>query len=142
MAAMTSPVRLIDVRDVPLSIDEAVAAVADSRAGGICVFIGTVRDHDSGATVTRLDYSSHPTAIARLTEVAERVAGTDDDVVAVAAVHRVGELAVGEVAVVVAVSAGHRPAAFATCRLLIDTLKAEVPLWKQQQYGSGDTAWL
>ena len=32
----------------PLSVDEALAFVADPGAGGTCVFIGTVRDHSNG----------------------------------------------------------------------------------------------
>ncbi len=67
-------VRLLDIRDAPLSLDEVYAAVTDPAAGGICVFIGTVRDHDEGQDVSALGYSSHPTALARLRDVAERIA--------------------------------------------------------------------
>ena len=41
-------------------------------------------------------------------------------------------LAIGDVAVIVAVSAVHRGEAFDACRLLIDRLKHEVPIWKHQ----------
>ena len=84
-------VRLVDIRDTPLSLDEVYAAVSDPSAGGICVFVGTVRDHDGGQAVSALGYSSHPTAVARLRDVAERIAG-ECDVVALAGVHRVGDL--------------------------------------------------
>ncbi|MET0820039.1 MAG: molybdenum cofactor biosynthesis protein MoaE, partial [Aeromicrobium sp.] len=76
-------VRLVDIRDTPLSLDEVYAAVSDPTAGGICVFVGTVRDHDGGQAVSALGYSSHPTAVARLRDVAERIAG-ECDVVALA----------------------------------------------------------
>jgi molybdopterin synthase catalytic subunit len=135
------PVRLLDIRDVPLSLDEVYAAVTDPAAGGICVFIGTVRDHDGGRGVDALGYSSHPTAVARLREVAERIA-TECDVVALAGVHRVGDLVVGDLAVVVAASAAHRADAFEACRRLIDELKTDVPVWKHQTYTSGDAAWV
>lgn len=49
-------------------------------------------------------------------------------------VHRVGQLAIGDMAVWVGVTAGHRDAAFAACRYIIDTIKAEVPIWKQEFY--------
>src|SRR5215207_8795302 len=58
-----SAVRLLDIRDAPLSLDEVYAAVSDPAAGGICVFVGTVRDHDEGKQVSTLGYSSHPTAL-------------------------------------------------------------------------------
>jgi molybdopterin synthase catalytic subunit len=136
-----SAVRLLDIRDAPLSLDEVYAAVTDPAAGGICVFVGTVRDHDEGKQVSALGYSSHPTAIDRLTDVAERIA-SECDVVALAGVHRVGELVVGDLAVVVAASAAHRAQAFEACRRLIDELKTDVPVWKYQTFDSGDSAWV
>ena len=38
-----------------------------------------------------------------------------------------------EPSVVIAVSAPHRAEAFAGAREIIDTLKAEVPIWKQEE---------
>ncbi len=134
-------VRLLDIRDAPLSLDEVFASVSDPSAGGTCLFVGTVRDHDQGDQVSDLSYSSHPTALERLRDVAERI-GAEEDVVALSATHRIGDLAVGDLAVVVGASAGHRPAAFTACRRLIDELKLEVPVWKQQTFASGDQAWL
>lgn len=136
-----SAVRLIDVRETPLSIDEVYAAVTDASAGGTCLFVGTVRDHDRGQGVAGLGYSSHPTAVARLRDVAERIAA-ETDVVALAAVHRVGDLTIGDLAVVVAASAAHRGQAFESCRRLIDELKTDVPVWKHQTFTSGDAEWV
>jgi molybdopterin synthase catalytic subunit len=138
---VVTAVRLIDVRETPLSLDEVYGAVTDPSAGGICVFVGTVRDHDGGQDVATLGYSSHPTAVARLQEVAERIA-TECDVVALAGVHRVGDLAIGDLAVVVAASAAHRADAFEACRRLIDELKTEVPVWKHQTFVTGDAEWV
>lgn len=134
-------VRLIDIRETPLSLDEVYAAVSDERAGGIALFVGTVRNHDEGKDVDALGYSSHPTAVARLQEVAERIA-SEVDVVAMAAVHRVGDLSIGDLAVVVGVSAAHRAQAFEACRRLIDELKTDVPVWKHQTFSSGDAVWV
>ncbi|MCW2750319.1 MAG: hypothetical protein JWR83_1429 [Aeromicrobium sp.] len=134
-------VRLLDIRDTALSLDEVYSAVADPSAGGICLFIGTVRDHDEGAAVSALGYSSHPTALDNLRVVADRIAA-ECDIVALAAVHRIGELTIGDIAVVVAAAAAHRADAFEACRRLIDELKTDVPVWKHQTFTSGDSAWV
>lgn len=133
--------RLLDVREEPLSVDEVLQAVHDPRAGGTAVFLGTVREQDGGRAVTQLGYSAHPRVREVLAEVAQRVAA-QHDVTALAAVHRVGELAVGDVAVVVAVSCPHRAEAFAAARQLIDDLKHEVPIWKHQRFADGDEEWV
>jgi molybdopterin synthase catalytic subunit len=134
-------VRLADVREAPLDVAEVMAALEDAADGGVTVFVGRVRDHDGGKAVTGLDYSAHPSALDRLAEVCDAVAGRHE-VDAVAAVHRVGTLAIGDLAVVVGTAAAHRDAAFAATRDLIDTLKAEVPIWKHQRFGDGTEEWV
>jgi molybdopterin synthase catalytic subunit len=134
-------VRLVDIRETPLDVAEVLAALADRAAGGVDVFVGTVRDHDHDQGVTGLDYSAHPTAMQRLVEVAERIA-EKYDVIAVAAVHRVGRLAIGDAAVVVATAAAHRGEAFEASRALIDELKATVPIWKHQVFTDGTDEWV
>ncbi|MBC3842620.1 molybdenum cofactor biosynthesis protein MoaE [Streptacidiphilus sp. 4-A2] len=136
------PIRLLALRETPLSLDEVYAAVGDASAGGTVVFVGTVRDHDGGkAGVTALEYSAHPSAEAELRRVAEKVLA-DYPVLALAAVHRVGTLSVTDTAVIVAVSCAHRGEAFEACRRLIDDIKHTVPIWKQQRFGDGTEEWV
>jgi molybdopterin synthase catalytic subunit len=134
-------IRLAEVRDTPLSVDEVLAAVADPAAGGIAMFVGAVRDEDHRRAVTELGYSAHPQAVDMLRVVMEKVAA-DHDVRALAAVHRVGDLKVGDLAVVVAAACPHRAEAFAACHTLIDELKAEVPIWKHQVFADGGSEWV
>ncbi len=136
-----SAVRLVDLRETPLDVAEVVAALDDDASGGLTLFVGRVRDHDGGRDVDGLDYSAHPSALDRMREVCERVA-KEYDVHGVAAVHRVGTLAIGDVAVVVATTAAHRGEAFAASKALIDTLKAEAPIWKHQRFGDGSDEWV
>jgi molybdopterin synthase catalytic subunit len=134
-------IRLLAIRDAALSVDEVLAAVADPRAGGVAVFVGTVRDHDEARAVTELGYSAHPSAVDELRRVAESVVAAFP-VVGLAAVHRTGDLAVGDLAVVVAVSCAHRGEAFDAARMLIDKLKEQVPIWKHQRFADGDEEWV
>jgi molybdopterin synthase catalytic subunit len=134
-------VRLIDVRESELSVDEVRAAVADPAAGGIALFAGAVRDSDHDRSVSGLSYSAHPSAVDELRRVAEVIA-EKYPVIGIAAVHRVGDLAIGDLAVVLAVSCPHRAEAFDACRDLIDILKASVPIWKHQRFGDGTAEWV
>jgi molybdopterin synthase catalytic subunit len=134
-------VRLIAVREAELSVDEVRAAVADPGAGGIALFVGTVRDIDHDRGVTGLSYSAHPSAESELRRVAEMVA-EKFPAVAIAAVHRVGDLEIGDLAVVAAVACPHRAEAFDACRELIDVLKASVPIWKHQRFADGSSEWV
>ena len=133
--------RLVDIRDTPLDVAEVLAALDDAASGGVTVFVGRVRDHDGGQGVTGLEYSAHPSALDKLRDVCAQVAASYD-VTALAAVHRTGTLAIGDIAVVCATATGHRGEAFDATRALIDTLKAEVPIWKHQTFADGTEEWV
>ncbi len=134
--------RLCEVRDTALSVDEVLAAVSDPGCGGTALFVGAVREQDGGRGVTGLAYSAHPSVVDELRAVALEVAAAHPEVRALAAVHRVGELGIGELAVVVGVSCPHRGDAFTACRALIDELKSRVPIWKHQLFADGGEEWV
>ena len=134
-------VRLVDIREQPLEVAEVLDALGGAASGGLVLFVGRVRDHDHGLGVHGLEYSAHPTALDSLRRVCAEVAERHD-VHAVAAVHRVGRLGIGDIAVVVATSSAHRGTSFDASRDLSDTLKAEVPIWKHQQFDDGTAEWV
>ena len=134
-------VRLVDLRETPLEVADVLAALDDDASGGLTLFVGRVRDHDHGRGVRGLEYSAHPTALESLRRVCSDVAARYD-VRALAAVHRVGRLAIGDIAVIVATSSAHRGTSFDASRALIDTLKAEVPIWKHQRFADGTEEWV
>jgi molybdopterin synthase catalytic subunit len=138
------PVRRVAIAQVtndPLDVDRHVAAVATPGAGAVVTFTGAVRDHDGGRHVTGIEYVGHPTAQRVLEEVAADVAKRSD-AEAVAVSHRLGELAIGDAALVVAVSGVHRAEAFATASLLVDEVKARLPVWKRQVFPDGTDEWV
>ncbi len=135
--AVTKPLADIRVSTDPLAVDAALARVRQESAGGVCVFIGTVRRESRGKRVTLLEYDAYPEmAEAKMAEIA-REAEQRWGPLRIAMHHRVGRLEVGEDAVVIAVAASHRPEAFAACRFAIDRLKEVVPIWKKEHTDDG-----
>ncbi|MBX3091188.1 MAG: molybdenum cofactor biosynthesis protein MoaE [Cryobacterium sp.] len=123
-------------------IDEARVrrAVESTASGAVVAFSGVVRDHDGGHDIRSLDYQAHPDAERILTECCAGVSAETG--LAVAAVHRIGHLEIGDVALYAAVSAAHRREAFAACELLVERIKSTVPIWKRQQFTSGESEWV
>jgi molybdopterin synthase catalytic subunit len=149
----------------PISVEQAIAAVESDTAGAVVSFSGVVRNHDGGKQVSRLSYSAHPTAhqvmadvVARLVaehsvpaedgspgESPEDAAGgaqEEQQPVRIWAAHRIGMLEIGDPALVCAVSAAHRGQAFAVCAELVDRIKAQVPIWKEQFFADGSVEWV
>ena len=126
----------------PLDPTALLDLVADPSAGGVALFVGSVRDHHEGAGVTGLEYEvweeRTPTELRR---VADDVAAAHPTVRAVAVEHRYGPLDVGEHAIVAAASAPHRSPAQAAVAELVERVKAEVPIWKREALADGDHRW-
>jgi molybdopterin synthase catalytic subunit len=125
-----------------IELAEHEALVLHRAAGAVVGFVGMVRDHDGGRSVTRLEYSAHPSAQQVISEVAAEVAQSSKGVRAIAVSHRIGTLNIGDAALVAAVAADHRGAAFEMCALLVDTVKARLPVWKHQLFADGSDEWV
>jgi MoaE-MoaD fusion protein len=111
----------------PIALDSLLSRVRDPRAGAVVVFEGVTRD------VAQLEYEAYgDMAMAKISEIVS--AATDKHGLCAAAVeHRVGTVPLSEPSVVVAVSAPHRAEAFAAAHEIIDRLKSEAPIWKQEE---------
>lgn len=120
---------------------EPFANLPIGSGGGECVFLGRTRQEtnlDLG-TLIRLDYEAYESmATATLRALAESAAGRFD-CLAIRVHHALGEVPPGEVSVLVQVVCAHRDEAFKACRFLIDELKANVPIWKREQWELGSS---
>lgn len=139
---MTAQVLRAAVTEQPILLAEHENLVGHQAAGALVGFIGMIRDHDHGRQVVRLEYSAHPSATQVMADVLAEVAEQSSGVRALAASHRVGALQIGDAALVVAVAADHRQAAFETCAHLVDTIKAQLPVWKHQFFADGTDEWV
>ena len=128
----------IEILTTPLNIQSAIEWAMSPKAGGIDVFIGTVRNATKGRPVMRLEFEAYvPMAIAETQKIVNQ-AFEKWPLQKVLVHHRVGVLEVGEVPVIIAVTAAHRDAAFEGCRYIIDTLKQTVPIWKKEVFEDGE----
>jgi molybdopterin synthase catalytic subunit len=124
--------------DQPLDVGRVVARVLGPGAGGVVIFVGTVRDASRGRAIRHLEYEAYPGMAEREMEKIAAAAAHEWPGARVAIAHRTGHLEIGEIAVVVAAAAPHRPEAFAACRYAIDTLKQQVPIWKKEVAVDGE----
>ncbi|MCV7385871.1 molybdenum cofactor biosynthesis protein MoaE [Mycolicibacter longobardus] len=130
------------VTEQPIVLSEHEDLVGHRAAGAIVGFVGMIRDHDHGREVTRLEYSAHPSAPQVMADVLAEIADQAVGVRALAASHRIGVLHIGDAALVAAVAADHRREAFEACALLVDTIKARLPVWKHQFFADDTEEWV
>ncbi len=117
----------VRVTSEALKLDALVERVRDPRAGAVVTFLGVTRE------VPSLQYEAYAEmAEAKLAEVVAAAIETHG-LCAAAAEHRVGEVPLSEASVAIAVSAPHRAAAFDGARQIIDEIKKQAPIWKQEE---------
>jgi len=130
------PVKLAEVTPEPLDVEAVRLLVTHPASGGTVLFLGTTREVES------LEYEAYvDMAREQIATLAESVA-REHELNAVAVVHRVGNVPLSEPSIVVAVSAGHRGEAFAGARALLDAVKSQAPIWKQERPGDGPPRWV
>jgi MoaE-MoaD fusion protein len=117
----------VRVTNEPLALEPLVELVSDPRAGAVVTFLGVTRE------VPELRYEAYvemaTKEMARIVEAAIDRHG----LCAAAAEHRTGVVPLSQPSVAIAVSAPHREAAFAGGREIIDRIKAQAPIWKQEE---------
>jgi molybdopterin synthase catalytic subunit len=116
--------------------------VRSDQAGAVVTFLGTVRDMTDGKRTASMEYEAYPEMAERKMREIEAEARERWPIVDAALVHRVGHLELGEVSVAIAVSCPHRDQAFEACRYLIDRVKEMVPIWKRENWVTGDSDWI
>lgn len=128
----------IHISKDPLNILDCYSHVQHPSAGGIDVFVGTVRNATKGEKVLHLNFESYePMALKEMHKIAQE-AMNKWELYGIAIHHRVGKLEIGEIPVIIATSSAHRKEAFEATRFLIDQLKITVPIWKKEYLESGE----
>ena len=121
----------------PIDIGRLTGDLRTGADGATAVFLGTVRNHNHGLAITRLDYEAYePMADVELQAIADELAA-QHEVTSLVAVHRIGELAVGDVSVAVVATAVHRDAALRACGAAIEEIKRRVPIFKREHTSTG-----
>jgi len=135
-------VAVVERADAALDVAAALDFVSDPRFGGISVFVGKVRDFNLGRQVVGISYDLFvPLALRTFRNIGERARAEIGAPMKLYIAHAKGDLGLGDLAVVVAAGTPHRAEAFRACRLAIEAVKHEAPIWKQEHYVDGDSAW-
>lgn len=148
--------QMLEVTDSPIDTGAVLNSVSDESSGAGVLFLGTTRrwtlrpadipsdDEEQPQTLetSHLLYEAYlPMAEAKLWEIAGE-ACRRWPVCKMSIVHRIGRVDPREPSVAIAVSTPHRREAFEAGQWLIDTVKHEVPIWKQEHYVQSGPEWI
>jgi len=125
-------------------IDACALLARASRpdAGAVVLFLGTTRELTDGRRTLTLDYEAYDEmAEMKLAEL-EAEARRRWPLIECTIVHRLGRVPLAEASLAVAVSTAQRADAFEAGQWLIDAIKRDVPIWKQEHWADGTSEWV
>jgi len=132
--------KIIEIVD-QIDTSQVFADLSDAQSGGICVFVGTVRELTQNEKVTSLEFEAYEKMAVREMDKIASDALEKWKLNKVIIRHALGLKKVEQPVVVVGASSAHRDACFEACRYLIDTLKETVPIWKKELF-ENKTVWV
>ena len=125
---------MIRVQENDFDVGAEIAKITDGNTsiGGVCSFVGLVRDFAGDDTVAAMTLEHYPGMTEKQLAAIEQQAHERWPLDATLIIHRVGRLEPGDRIVFVAAASAHREAAFEACHFLIDWLKTQAPFWKKE----------
>ena len=130
------------ISETRLSLDRFDTVQHFPECGGVGVFIGTVRNHHEGKAVTALKYTAYAPVAEKMIRQIEQEIQQQYGVSYVRVMHRIGSLQIGEEAIIAVAYAAHRREAFAACEAVVERVKHEVPVWKEEFYLDGSSQYV
>jgi molybdopterin synthase catalytic subunit len=127
----------VQQEDFDLGRELAALATGNHHIGGLCSFVGLVRDMAGGEEIGAMTLEHYPGMTEKMLERIEAEAKERWPLEASLIIHRYGRLEPGDQIVLVATASPHREAAFEACHFLIDWLKTQAPFWKLEEKDSG-----
>lgn len=121
--------------DVGAELERLVGG--NTRIGGVCTFVGLVRDLADDKSVAAMTLEHYPAMTEKELARIDAEAQARWPLEATLIVHRYGRLEPGDRIVLVIAASAHRSAAFEACHFLIDWLKTKAPFWKREETPEG-----
>ncbi|MBV1876101.1 MAG: molybdopterin synthase catalytic subunit MoaE [Pseudomonadales bacterium] len=132
---------IVQKDDFDVGIEAKILSQQSVRIGGMCTFVGLVRDLNEDDDITGLYLEHYPGMTEKQIHEIIMEASGRWQVITATVIHRVGQLTPGEQIVYVGVASEHRADAFDACEYIIDYLKTRATFWKKETTTLGDR-WL
>ena len=134
---------VVNTKDQKILKEKAVKFISAASNGAETIFVGRVRNENSGKKVTAVTYDAHDQMVLKsFNSICELAIKKFDKNAKVFLEHAKGLVSVGEISILIAVGAGHRDEAFKICRYILEEVKHQSLIWKKEHYVAGTEGWL
>ena len=140
---MTLHTAIVKTEEEKISSEKAKKFIFSEKNGAESIFVGRVRNENSGKKVIAVTYDTHDLVVIKSFQSICNVAKSKFDKGAnIFLEHAKGYVPVGEISILIAVGSGHRDEAFQICRYILEEIKHQSLIWKKEHYVEGKEEWL
>ena len=140
---MTLHTALVNTEEEKISSEKAKKFIFSEKNGAESIFVGRVRNENSGKKVIAVTYDTHDLVVIKsFQSICNAAKSKFDKGANIFLEHAKGYVPVGEISILIAVGSGHRDEAFQICRYILEEIKHQSPIWKKEHYVEGKEEWL
>ncbi len=140
---MTLHTAIVKVEEEKIFSEKAKEFIISEKNGAESIFVGRVRNENSGKKVTAVTYDVHDQSVIKsFQSICNDAKNKFDKNSSIFLEHAKGYVPVGEISILIAVSSGHRDEAFKICRYILEEIKHKSLIWKKEHYTEGNEEWL
>ena len=140
---MTLHTELVKTEEEKISSEKAKKFIFSEKNGAESIFVGRVRNENSGQKVNAVTYDVHDEAVIKsFQNICNDAKNRFDKNASIFLEHAKGYVPVGGISILIAISSGHREEAFKICRYILEEIKHKSPIWKKEHYADGKEEWL
>lgn len=132
----------VSLTEAPIDLLAIHEQIREVDCGAQMVFVGSTRRLTGHRVTECLSYQAyHSMAENELRKLATQAAQRWS-LAKVVIVHRLGKVEVGEASIAIGASSPHRPAVMSAIPWLMDSIKSEIPIWKQETFVDQSKLWI
>lgn len=132
----------VELVDEPIDTLFVWQRLQEIQCGAHNIFLGTTRLKTHGKETRYLVYDAYrPMALQQL-RIAAGLALQRWELHRVVMIHRLGRVDLGQASIAIGVCAPHRQGVFDATSWLLEQVKQQVPIWKQENWADGLTQWV
>ena len=134
---------IVKIEEEKISSNQAKKFILSKENGAESIFVGRVRNKNSGKKVKAVTYDVHDQAVIKsFQSICNEAKKKFDTRASIFLEHAKGYVPVGEISILIAVSSSHRDESFKICRFILEEIKHKSPIWKKEHYTEGKEEWL
>ncbi len=121
---------------------DIITSIFKNEHGAHSIFIGTIKNKNNKKKVKYIKYTVFKNLFKKTFLQKNAFLKKEKKSIDILIIQAEGKVNVGEINSIIAASGKNRKDAFYVCKILVETLKYDAPVWKKEFYSDNSSSWI